>query len=106
MLGHDEVCLPNSHDLRSGGMTAERGLGPFTLLHRNDASIVRYFCLPRDRIVEIGSVIEIQPYGEWRCSGPPAPRTVGPSASAVPVTGRPCRDVRGRWLPLSAPRRN
>jgi K+ transporter len=31
----------------------------FPLLHRNDASIVRYFRLPRNRIVEVGSVIEI-----------------------------------------------
>ena len=31
----------------------------FALLHRNAASIVRYFRLPRDRIVEVGSVIEI-----------------------------------------------
>jgi KUP system potassium uptake protein len=31
----------------------------FTLLHRNAASAVRYFGLPRDRIVEVGSVIAI-----------------------------------------------
>ena len=31
----------------------------FALLHRNAASIVRYFRLPRDRIVEVGNVIEI-----------------------------------------------
>lgn len=31
----------------------------FALLHRNAASAVRYFGLPRDRIVEVGSVIAI-----------------------------------------------
>jgi KUP system potassium uptake protein len=31
----------------------------FALLHRNAASVVRYFRLPRDRIVEVGNVIEI-----------------------------------------------
>jgi KUP system potassium uptake protein len=31
----------------------------FTLLHRNAATSVRYFGLPRDRIVEVGTVIDI-----------------------------------------------
>jgi KUP system potassium uptake protein len=31
----------------------------FVLLHRNAASAVRYFRLPRDRIVEVGTIIEI-----------------------------------------------
>lgn len=31
----------------------------FAVLHRNASSVVRYFCLPRDRIVEVGTIIEI-----------------------------------------------
>ncbi len=31
----------------------------FALLHRNASSVVRYFRLPRDRIVEVGTIIEI-----------------------------------------------
>jgi KUP system potassium uptake protein len=31
----------------------------FVVLHRNASSVVRYFCLPRDRIVEVGSIIDI-----------------------------------------------
>ncbi len=31
----------------------------FALLHRNVSSVVRYFRLPRDRIVEVGTIIEI-----------------------------------------------
>lgn len=31
----------------------------FALLHRNASTVVRYFRLPRDRIVEVGTIIEI-----------------------------------------------
>ena len=31
----------------------------FALLHRNAASVVRYFGLPRDRIVEVGTIVDI-----------------------------------------------
>lgn len=44
--------------------TDQPGMAPwrerlFTVLHRNASTIVRYFGLPRDRIVEIGAIVEI-----------------------------------------------